>query len=293
MLIQPDCIPCILKMAVSAMKQVELEDSVIRNIYPSIAEIPALKGQAWQVTSPLVIEQVLGILEEATGQRDPFQDLKQKQNEAILGLESFLKDLSREDPDPLCLGVKLAIIGNTIDLMMGDHRTDVENTILEQIRLPIPEKAFADLRRHLETARTILYLGDNAGEIVFDRFFIELLKERFSSEIFFVVKSVPAMNDATLRDASQAGLDGLVSVLENGMDGPFPGTDLSRCSPEVQELAQRADLIISKGGGNFDSLGEESRDITGKTFFMLLSKCVPYRELFNIPLFEPILSRLP
>jgi len=293
MLIQPDCIPCILKMAVSSMKQVELEDSTIRRIFPSITAIPSLRGQAWQVTSPQVIEQVMEILMEATGRPDPFRELKQRQNQAILGLESFLRDLFRKDPDPLRLGVKLAIIGNTIDLMMGDHRTDVENTLRGQLRLPVPEAALAAFERRLATAERVLYLGDNAGEIVFDRFFIEVLKDRFSSEVVFVVRSMPVMNDATAREASQAGLTGFVPVVENGIDGPFPGTDLSRCSQEVRELAEQSDLIISKGGGNFDSFGEESEAILEKTFFLLLSKCIPYQTLFNVPLFKPVLAHQP
>jgi len=109
----------------------------------------------------------------------------------------------------------------------------------------------------LERARRVAYLTDNAGEIVFDRLLIETIKQAASLEVVCVVKSVPVLNDATLAEAKLVGIDRLATVMENGINGPLPGTILARCSGDVRRLIEDADLIISKGGGNFDTLDEE------------------------------------
>ena len=90
----------------------------------------------------------------------------------------------------------------------------------------------------------------------------------YDLEIVFVVRSLP-----TLKEARAIKMDQIVPVLPNGIDGPFPGTRLSRCSPEIQERYKQADLIISKGGGNFDSLDEDKEAYGRKISFMFLSKC--------------------
>ncbi|MEJ2716836.1 MAG: ARMT1-like domain-containing protein [Deltaproteobacteria bacterium] len=100
---------------------------------------------------------------------------------------------------------------------------------------------------------------------------------------------IPTLNDVTLLEAKQVRMDESARVIENGIDGPVPGTLLARCSQEMRALVQDADLIISKGGGNFDSLDEEEV-VASKICFMLLSKCVPYREHFGTELTHPILS---
>ena len=108
----------------------------------------------------------------------------------------------------------------------------------------------------------------------------------------FIVRSVPTLNDAILNEARSVGIDEIATIVENGIDGPCPGTVLGRCSEEVKTLLERADMIVSKGGGNFDSLGEEKGDIGEKTTFMLLSKCQPYCDFFGVELHQPIIASL-
>ena len=104
-----------------------------------------------------------------------------------------------------------------------------------------------------------------------------------------MVRSIPTLNDATLEETRAVGMDKIVNVIENGVDGPLPGTILSRCSKEVIEMVDRSDLIISKGGGNFDTLDEEKEQLKKKITFLLLSKCEPYYKHFGVNLYEPIM----
>lgn len=292
MLIKPDCIPCILTMSITSMRLLPLDESRVQQLYCKILEIPSLRGQCWDITSPEVIELVMQLIVSATGSPDPFHNLKATQNKSIMGIDSFLRQILDEASDPLHTAVKLAILGNTIDLMMGDRPTDIENSIREKLKSSIPEKAYANFREDLKKSKSLVYFGDNAGEIVFDKLLIEVIKERYDMDVVFIVRSVPTLNDAILNEARSVGIDEIATIVENGIDGPCPGTVLARCSEEVKKLVERSDMIVSKGGGNFDSLGEEKGDIREKTTFMLLSKCHPYCDFFGVELHQPIIANL-
>ncbi len=289
MLLKPDCIPCIIKMAVNSVRKLTDDEAVIKELMSQILQIPALRGLDWDVTSPEVITPVMEMIMKTFNTSDPFKELKAEQNQKGLELYPHLKQLVLKSADPLFTAVQLAIQGNGIDLMVSDRSIDVEKVLDKELQQPINENAFLAFRDKLEKARLLVYLGDNSGEIVFDRILIETIRSFFDLEVVFVVRNVPALNDVTLKEAEQVGMDQVARVIPNGLDGPVPGTILSRCSSEFRDLFQKADLIISKGGGNFDSLEEEknhSKDIT----FMLLSKCLPYSRYFKTRMYQPILS---
>jgi len=232
------------------------------------------------------------LLRDACGKEDPFRQIKDMQNQRMLGILPFLRKLVKKAHDPLHTAVKLAIIGNTIDIMMGNRPTDIVNSITERLKDPISERQYLQFRKRLDQCASLVYLGDNAGEIVCDRLLLETIKELRNPDIVFVVRSVPTLNDATLREARAAGIHKAATVLENGIDGPCPGTILGRCSQEVQERISEADMVISKGGGNFDALEEERGRVRDRITFMLLSKCVPYCHYFGVELHRPILAQL-
>ncbi|HDZ91864.1 MAG: DUF89 family protein [Deltaproteobacteria bacterium] len=292
MLIKPDCIPCILTMALTSMRRLALDERDILELYGGILQIPSLRGDHWDRTSPEVLEQVMELIVGATGSVDPFHDLKEEQNRRIMEICPFLRQLIHDASDPLKTAVKLAILGNTIDLMMGTRPTDVENRIEERLRIPLHERGYAEFREGLSRSELLVYLGDNAGEIVFDRLLIQVIRERYPVHVVFIVRNVPTLNDVTLNEARSVGMDQTATILENGMDGPCPGTVFERCSEEVRGLIERADMIVSKGGGNFDSFSEVNRDLRDKTIFMLLSKCYPYCEFFGVQLHRPVITGL-
>jgi hypothetical protein len=289
MLIKPDCISCILKMAITAIRNLTEDEEVIREVTVQILTIPALRGRQWDLSSPEVIEQVMEKITAALQTSDPFQVLKSEQNRIAQALYPTLKEMVQGAEDPLQTAVKLAIIGNAIDLMVADRTLDLEGTIRREVTRPLPAKAFAAFREKLEKVRSLVYLGDNAGEIVFDKLLLETIQKTFDPQTTFVVRSVPALNDATQREAESVGLDQVAAILPNGQNGPVPGTILSRCSPGLRELISGADLVVSKGGGNFDTL-EEEKGLRADITFMLLSKCIPYGRYFKTEMFQPILA---
>lgn len=290
MLLKPDCIPCILKMTISSLRKLPLDEISVRDLYAEILENPALRGLKWDITSPEVIEDVWIKIVKKMDTSDPFTFEKSSHNKKALALYPFLEKMVKEDDDPLYPAVKLAILGNSLDFMVADNAFSIENSIKDRIDVPLSPEIYAELKRQLQASKSIIYFGDNAGEIVFDKLMIQTIKKLYGLEIVFVVRSVPTLNDVTLGDAKSVGMDKIVKVIENGIDGPLPGTVLSRCSNEVNNIVRRSDLIISKGGGNFDTLDEERKHLNKKISFLLLSKCDPHYKTFGVNLYQPILA---
>ena len=290
MKIGPDCIPCILNMCLRFIRRTGLGETDMKTLFNDVLQIPSLRGKNWDITSPDVIENVMKKTYEMLGDENPLKREKEKLNRYLLDRYQTFERMVRNAKDPLRVAVKLAIMGNAIDIMISADFQKLVTIVKEKIEQPLPEKNFLQLKKQLEETHRLIYFGDNAGEIVLDKLLISTLGELYNLEITFVVRSMPTLNDVTLTDARDVKMDEVAQVLENGIDGPFPGTQVSRCSPEVQELFRHADLVISKGGGNFDSL-DEDKDLYGrKISFLLLSKCYLYMQLFHTPLEAPILS---
>jgi len=290
MFLEADCVPCILRMSVAALRQLPLDENTIRELSTEILEIPALRGLEWNKTSAEVIEDIWRKIVKKTGSSDPFRLAKSNQNKKIMDLYPDMKQMVNEAVNPLYTAVKLAILGNSLDLMVANSAVTFENSIKDRVDAPLAFEIYSAFEQQLRASKRLVYFGDNAGEIVFDKLLIETIKKLHSLEIVFVVRSVPTLNDATLTEARSIGMDNITRVIENGIDGPLPGTVLRRCSNEVNDLVRRSDLIISKGGGNFDTLDEEREHLQKKISFLLLSKCEPYYRHFGVKIHQPILA---
>ncbi len=290
MKITPDCIVCNLNTGLMAIREVTTDEGLMRELTVEIMKLPAMRGLDWSITGSQLVEQIFKTITTASGNPDPFRGWKDQHNEKCLTLYPLLRNIVTESEDPLFTAVNLAIMGNSIDPMGRENPHDIEQAIRDSLTKTVPRSSFTDLKEKLRHGGLVLYLGDNCGEIVYDKLLIETIKSHYDTEVVFVVRSVPTLNDATLKEAMFVGMHEAADLVENGIDGPLPGTILSRCSEELQNLWASADLVMSKGGGNFDSLDEE-QNLTAPLYYMLMSKCIPYRDYFNIPLHYPILAR--
>jgi len=277
-------------MSTAAIRRLSLDDDIFKNLYSDILTIPGLRGLEWEQTSPDIIETVMRKITEAVKDPDPFHDEKTSLNKRVLKIYPFLSKLVADSEDPLMTAAKISILGNSIDFMMPGGTASLENFIIKKFETPFPQKAVEVFRHQLGKTKRILYFADNCGEIVCDKLFLKTIKKQYDIDVVFIVRNIPTLNDATLKDTIGIGLDEVAMVIDNGIDGPLPGTVLKRCSPRVKELIDQSDLIISKGGGNFDSLGEEIKNLNTNITFMLLSKCVPLNNYFNTNLHQMVLS---
>ena len=290
MLLQPDCILCLLKVSLMAIRELTPDERRVRELMSLVVNLPFMRRPEWTTMSPQLFEKVFLGVSSSFDDRDPFEVVKERQNRKGLELYPWLKGLVSRSNDPVFTAVNLAIIGNSLDVNWSGGSVEVEPIIESKLKRPVSSPGYEEFIGMLEQARRVVYLTDNAGEIVFDKLLIETMRQSADPEVVCVVKSVPVLNDATMSEARIVGLDQVATVVENGIDGPVPGTILARCSDDVRRLIEEADLIISKGGGNFDTLDEEV-GLDDRLFFMLMCKCVPYCTYFSAKLYEPILSR--
>lgn len=276
-----DCIACLIRQTVEASRFVSadpaLHERVLRDVLRMAAELDLSQAP------PLLTQQVQRHVRALTGADDPYRKLKQRANEVALAALPALAAEVRSSPDPLSAALRLAIAGNTMDAGAGGAGS-VEG--IEQELSVAYERPFHgdidEFRRAIGSARRILFLTDNTGEIVIDR----LLAERLPlGETTFAVRGAPVLNDATRADARFAGLDRLAEVIDNGSDAP--GTVLEDCSPEFRRRFAAADLIIAKGQGNYETLSEEPRDI----FFLFAVKCDVVARHVGLPRGTQVLLR--
>jgi len=259
-----DCMSCFVRQALEAARMATKDERVQRKVLDSV--MGRLSTLSFNATPPEIAQVVHGLVKEVTGDSDPYREIKKKQNQIALNLFPRIKEMVTGSDDRLLGAVKMAIAGNVIDLGVQDEVKDIEGSIYDAFSSDLTIDSYDEFREVLTHSNLVLYLGDNAGEIVFDKILIEELKMIKRMEIVFVVREKPIINDATMEDAQFVGMEELTTVLSNGSDAP--ATILSQCSQEVCGLFSRADMIIAKGQGNYESLNEEHR-----VFFLLKAKC--------------------
>jgi damage-control phosphatase, subfamily I len=213
------------------------------------------------------------LLKNVAVNNDPYKDIKQKSNKIALGVLGKLKAKVASSGDRFLTALELAIAGNIIDFGVKNN-LDVKaelKKILKKADKGVHKKSifhYTEFIAVLKKSKSILYLGDNAGEVVFDRILIEEIKRIYPEmNIYYVVKESPIINDALIEDAMACGIDKHAKIISNGADAP--GTVLALCSREFKKAYRNADMIISKGQGNFESLSEKSRPV----FFLFMVKC--------------------
>ena len=220
---------------------------------------------------PKMGREIYRIVKGITGKNDPFKKIKQKSNKLVLDIYPKLKEEIRSSDDKLLAAVELAIAGNVIDYGVKnslDIDREIEKILAGDFIGAKKSFDYQEFRNALNNSGSVLYLGDNAREIVFDKLLIEELSNILpDTKITYVVRDKPVINDVLMEDALSCGLDKIVDVISSGCDAP--GTILDLCSKEFLELYKNAELIISKGQGNFETLADEERPI----FFLFKVKC--------------------
>jgi len=259
-----ECIPCFLRQALEAARMASPDEAVHERVVREVAR--AAGSMEMRSTPPEMAQVIHRAVREASGVTDPYRELKSRSNRAALSVYPRLARDVAAAGDPFEAALRFAIVGNIIDCGTGNHIPPeaLDREIEAAWRPKLDTGRVGALRSKLEEAGRVLYLGDNAGEIVFDRLLLEQIDP---SRVTFVVRGAPVLNDATIEDAAAAGLTEMIEVIANGSDAP--GTILSDCSAAFVKRFRDADLVIAKGQGNFESLEREP----GRVFFVLQAKC--------------------
>ncbi|HUW62039.1 MAG TPA: ARMT1-like domain-containing protein [Candidatus Bathyarchaeia archaeon] len=259
-----DCLECIASQALRAARVATNDPGLQRRIFDEMVKrIPQMDLAKTPAELSLVIYELTAAL---TGNNDPYQALKHEQNAAALELEPALRRMVEASSDPLATALHLAAAGNIIDLGLQSHgsinvRAAIHQAIQDRFTIDHSE-AF---RSSLSHCRDLLYLLDNAGEIVFDKILIEELQK--STPVTAVVKAGPMINDVMMADAQQIGLTRICSVIDCG--GAFVGSPLDLVPESFKKRLRQAHMIVGKGQGHYETLDSFDGDV----FLILKAKC--------------------
>lgn len=255
-----DCIPCFMDQALRAGRIATNDEKKIKKLLDSIGAL--IKDVPMENTPPETGEIIYRKIRDITGVNDPYKHIKESNINEALFLYPELKEIVRKSDNRLLTAIRIAIAGNVIDLGMSKEFNIVED-VRKILKQDFAILDFNEFVKHLGKAKSVLYLGDNAGESVFDKILIEELEK----PVTYAVRDIPVINDVTLEDAIDSGLDKVAEIISSGTSAP--GTILDLCNDAFLERFNNADLIISKGQGNYEGLSNTHRSL----FFLLKAKC--------------------
>ena len=277
-----ECFPCMVRQALDASRMatedIFLQERILRQALKMVADMPLT------MSPPHMGREIHAMIRRESGSPDPYRAIKDQYHRLALQALPRLEAIVAHADDPFGAAVRVAIAGNIIDFGAARQGEIDLGAVVERIEAePLAVDHMEELRETFQQARTVLYLGDNAGETVFDRPLLKLMRDK---HLTYAVRSAPVINDATLEDALAVGLDELADLIESGSDAP--GTVWELCSPAFRQLFHRADLVISKGQGNYESLSDR---VHRALFFLLKTKCSQVAEQFGCQIGGVIVDR--
>ncbi|MCD4778932.1 MAG: ARMT1-like domain-containing protein [Candidatus Omnitrophica bacterium] len=262
-----ECIPCFFSQAIESGRLITGDEIVHKELIDDLAKL--IPEFSLNSTPPEMAYHISKIVKARLGDRDLYKQIKEKSNKMALELYPRLKDKVEKSNDRLLMAVEIAIAGNVIDYG-AKNSLDIDKEIKKLFQEGFYDEGrtifdYEDFQKDLRDAKQVLYLGDNAGEIVFDRVLIEeFFKEK---EVIYVVREKPIINDVVMKDAHDCGIDKIAKVISSGVESP--GTILKYCSKDFIDIFNDAELIISKGQGNYEALSSARKGI----YFLMRAKC--------------------
>ena len=254
--IKPDCITCIMNQTLKVCKLLEIDDTASKMLLDSTAEI--LMQHDLRHTPPQIAKETYGRITQLTGNTDPVAQAKVLATQMALQVDtSFVHTLHD--------AVKFAVIGNVIDFG-AQKQLNLDETIQTHFHRTFGIDDFEKFEKELETAKTLVYIGDNTGEHIFDKLLIETIKNLYNIEVYYFVRGRPIINDVTLKEAEI--LRSCASVIDSGV--PTPGYDLKYANLSSKSLFEKADMVLAKGMGNFESLYDETER---SVYYLFIVKC--------------------
>ncbi len=239
-------------------------------------------------SAPWLAEQINLLCDEFWGKLEDYTSAKEMYNQLLLGKEAELETKIHVSEDCIKECIKYVCAANYIDFSAVENVNEqtFEKLIEKAGDTAISEGEYQHFCKDLQVAKKLVYLTDNCGEIVLDKIFIKFLKERYPSlQITVIVRGKDVINDATMEDAVEIGLTELVPCIGNG--NGVPGSVVKRFSEEARGVLLDADVIISKGQGNFESLYGEGLN----PYYMFLCKCELFVRRFGLKQYESVFVR--
>jgi uncharacterized protein with ATP-grasp and redox domains len=279
MKLQYECITCIISQVLTVAKMLDFDEAqketAIRNT------LYYLSRADYEGCTPESMAELWGELLRDAKSDDPYESIKSLCNHEAMKMEQRTREAIHAAEDPFTKALKYAIAGNLVDYGL-EHPVALEEQNRQIDEISSRQFAADDspaLKEALKKAGKVLYLCDNAGEILFDKLLIEYIGEEVpQAEVICAVRGKPVLNDVTQKDALEVGMGCVARIIDNG-DGS-PGTVLHRTSKAFLEEYSKADVVIAKGQGNYESLSGDGRE---NLFFLFMAKCSAICQIANVP----------
>lgn len=279
------CVNCMLNSRINQYPEDATDEQKVEYMTRVFRELGEMKDAHGPI---LATRNIINLQKEMFGCTQDYSELKKRFNQFLMQKLPYLLENIQKSDDPLKLAIQYSIVGNLIDFIIMDSVDEnrLEMMFAEAANYVLDDDVYQALKNDVLNAKKIVVLLDNCGEIVVDKLMIELLKRMNpKAEITAVVRGEEILNDATMVDAKQVGLVDVVNVIGNGSN--IPGTCLEFLSEEAKQTIESADVILSKGQGNFETLQGCDMNI----YFIFLCKCEMIAELFGVPKFTSMLVK--
>ncbi len=266
MKIDEACVACIINQSVKVADAIRASDDLSNKLTSTIEDMS--KNFSYQDTPPEIASFVYEKMAEIVNKEDLYDDVKELSTQKALSFVPFLQDKLSTCRDKLLTATKIAVAGNVIDLA-AVVEFDLDEELEKIFHTDFACDDFEMFKNQLLHVKNVVILGDNVGEHIFDYMFVEVLKELYPHvDYTYMVRGNPIINDVTMKEAKECDFDKLCNLVDSGVN--TPGFAYSRASKEAQELFDNADLVISKGMGNYECLSPSHRK---NICFLLKVKC--------------------
>jgi len=272
------CIACLIKRQMAQIAEFDDEQKKLdymKDVCRIIAESP--EG----VAAPYLVSRFGRAFDKYFHIKDVYAEIKKESNDFVLERLDRVQQVIDSSDDPLLCALKYARLGNYIDfgaLHGGVDMSELDKKLDSAKNEAVDPVEYENLKADLAKAKKVLYITDNAGEIVLDKIFLQKLKEYYpNAEFVAATRGAPVINDATREDAYYIGLDKIVKVIDNGTD--ISGTQISEVGEEMKKALDDADVIIAKGQGNFETMLGCGLNV----YYVYLCKCDLFVKSFGVP----------
>lgn len=232
-------------------------------------------------TNPEISGEIFKLITDELDDDNPYKKIKSDYNKMVMDMYDELQLILNKSDDKYSTVLKMCITGNLIDFA-AKHKFD-ENMLREKLINILNSNFTIDhsdkMLKKIKKSNKLLFLGDNCGEIVLDKIFIEYLSKEFPDlEIYYGVRGANVVNDVSMDDALETGMEKVAKVISNG--DKSLGTVYDKISDDFKLIFNSADIIISKGQGNFESL---QNDTINNIYFLFMTKCEIVADIIGVP----------
>lgn len=256
MKIRPDCLSCLFDQSLRVTKLLKLDDATSKKVFDRTAQV--LMEHTMSSTPPQIAKDIYQAISDVTGEKDPVALAKERATQEALKLDTSCIHTIAD-------ALKMAVIGNVIDFG-SQEQFDLDEMIQSHLHKPFAINHTMEFMEALQHAKEMVLIGDNVGEHIFDKLLIETIKKEYDITVHYFVRGTPIINDVTFKEGQL--LEDCAHVVDTGVG--TPGYDLEEANTASKEIFDRADIVLSKGMGNFESLYDVA---TRSIYFLFVVKC--------------------